>query len=339
MGTLKSIFRFCTPQTAASLDQRNRALETLTKKFPEVGWQVCVDQFDPGSTIGDCSSKPRWRTDAYDAGEVTTRSEAQQGQRKAIELALDWSVHDEHSLGDLVGRLEALSPDHRNRVWELVAAWNDTGPTDSQKAALRERIRRCTLTRRSRHRGIDNAERECARQAYARLESQNPVVRHQWLFLSQWVDESADEFEDEQLDYQKREERIVRQQREALQEVWAESGLDGIKELCRLGNASRVVGRHMSEICAGVQQRADLLQQIMAEQSDDLRDKCEHCIDGFLAKLDLPDRDAVLAELLARLGSDEDASIRLLRCAPVDGGTWQHVDRCPRALSGDTGRR
>ena len=332
MGTLKSIFRFWMPQTAASLDQRNRALETLTKKFPEVGWQVCVDQFDPGSTLGDYSSKPRWRTDAYDAGEVTTRSEAQQGQRKAIELALDWSVHDEHSLGDLVGRLEALSSEHRNRVWELIAAWNDTGPTDSQKAALRERIRRCTLTRRSRHRGIDNAERECARQACARLESQNPVVRHQWLFLSQWVDESADEYEDEQLDYQKREERIARQQREALQEVWAESGLDGIKELCRLGNASRVVGWHMSEICAGVQQRADFLQQIMAEQSDDLRDKCEHCIDGFLAKLDLPDRDAVLAELLARLGSDEDASIRLLRCAPFDGGTWQHVDRLSKGL-------
>ena len=35
MGTLKSIFRFWMPQTAASLDQRNRALETLTKKFPE----------------------------------------------------------------------------------------------------------------------------------------------------------------------------------------------------------------------------------------------------------------------------------------------------------------
>ena len=332
MGTLKSIFRFWMPQTAASIDERNRALETLTKRFPDVGWQVCVNQFDPGSTLGDYSTKPRWRTDAYDAGEVATVGEARDGQRKAIELALDWSAHDEHTLGDLVERLQVLSPDHRNRVWELIAAWNDTDPTDTQKAALRERIRRGTLTRRSRRRGIDNAERERARQAYALLESQDPVVRHQWLFLSQWVDESADEIEDEELDYQKREERIARQQRDALQEVWAESGLDGIKELCRLGNASRVVGWHMTEICTGVQQRADFLQQIMAEQSDDLLDKCEHCIDGFLAKLDLPDRDAVLAELLARLGSDEDASIRLLRCAPFDGGTWQHVDRLCKRL-------
>ena len=332
MGTLESIFRFWMPQTAASLDQRNRALHRLTKKFPEVGWQVCVAQFDPGSTLGDYANKPRWRTDAYDAGEVTTRGDAWQGQQKAIELALDWSEHDEHSLGDLVGRLEALSPDSRTRVWELVTAWNETGPTDSQKAALRERIRRYALTRRSRRRGLDDAERERARQAYTGLESQNPVVRHRWLFLNQWVDESADEIEDEELDYQKREERIARQRRDALQEVWTEAGLSGIKELCQAGNASRVVGWHMAEICTGVQQRVDFLQSIMAEQLNGLRDIFEQCIAGFLATLDLRDRDAVLAELLAHLGSDEDARICLLGCAPFDGRTWQHVDQLPEGL-------
>ena len=116
MGTLESIFRFWMPQTAATVDQRNRALETLTKKFPDAGWQACVDQFNPASRVGHFSSKPRWRTDAYDAGEVTTVGEGRQGQRKAVELALDWPAHDEHTLGDLVERLEALSPEHRNWV-------------------------------------------------------------------------------------------------------------------------------------------------------------------------------------------------------------------------------
>ena len=157
-------------------------------------------------------------------------------------------------------------------------------------------------------------------------------MRHQWLFLSQWVDESADEIEDEELDYQKREERIARQRRDALQEVWAEPGLGGIKELCQSGNASRVVGWHMAEICTGVLQRTDFLQDIMAEQSDNLRDIFEQCIAGFLAKLDLRDRDAVLAKLLTRLDSDEDARIRILRYAPFDGGTWQHVERLPKGL-------
>ena len=332
MGTLKSIFRFWMPQTAASLDQRNRALERLTKKFPDVGWQVCVDQFNPGSTIGHPSSKPRWRTDANDTGEATTVGEAQAGQRKAVGLALNWFPHDERTLGDLVERLQMLSPDHRNRVWELIAVWNDTDPTDTQKAVLRERIRRCALTRRGRHRRLDDAERKYARQAYALLESQDAVTRYQWLFLSQWVDESADELEDEELAYQKREERIARQRRDALHEVWEESGLDGIKELCRSGNASRVVGWHMTEICTGVQQRADFLQDIAAEQTDDLRDICEQCITGFLAKLDLQDRNGILTELLARLGPDEDACISLLRCAPFDNDTWQHVGQLPKGL-------
>ena len=332
MSSLKSIFRFWMPQTAGSLDQRNRALERLTRKFPDVGWQICVDQFDPGSTLGEYSTKPRWRTDAYDAGEITTRGERWESQRRAVELALDWSAHDEHSLGDLVGRLEALSPDHRKRVWELIGTWNDTDPSDTQKAALRERIRRSALTRRSRRRGIDDAERKYAREAYALLESQDAVTRHQWLFLSQWLDESADELEDEELDYEKREERIARQRRDALQEVWERSGLDGIKGLCRSGDASRVVGWYMAEVCTGVQQAADFLQEIMAEQSDELRDKCEQCITGFLAKLDLRDRDAVLAELLGRPGLDEDACVRLLCCAPFDGGTWQCFGQLPKRL-------
>ena len=332
LGTLVSIFRFWMPQTAAALDQRNRALERLTQKFPDVGWQVCVHQFNPGSTIAHSNYRPRWRTDAYDAGEVTTRGEAWRGQRKAIELALGWSTHDEHTLGDLVERLGALSPDQRNRMWELVGAWTDTGPTDSQKAVLRERIRRSALTRRSRHRDVDEAERERARKAYALLESENSVARHRWLFLRQWVDESADELEDEQFDYRKREERIACQREAALREILVEAGPNGIKELCRSGDASRVVGWHMAEICTGVQRAAGFLQNIMAEQSDDLRDKCEQCIDGFLAKLDSQDRDAVLAELLTRLGSDEDACIRLLRSAPFDGSTWQHVERLSRPL-------
>lgn len=332
MNSLKSIFKFWMPQTAASLDQRNRALETLTKNFPDVGWQVCVDQFKPGPTTGDFNSKPRWRTDAYDVGEVTSNSEAWAGQHKAIELALDWPAHDEQTLGDLVERLQRINSDCRNRVWKLISAWHDTKPTDSQKLMLREQIRRHTLTRRGQHLDFDDAERERARQAYSLLEPTNPVAQHQWLFLSQWIDESADELEDEQLDYQEREERIASQRRDALQEVWTKLGLSGVKDLCRAGNASSTIGWHMAEICTGIQDMADFILGTLTESSDTLRDKCEQCIAGFLAKLDLGDRDSVLAELLTCLDSDEDAHIRLLRCAPFDDSTWQHVDRLSEHL-------
>ena len=332
INTLKSIFRCWMPQTAASLTQRNQALETLTRRFLDVGWQICIGQFDPGPDIARSNSKPRWRIDAYDAGEVTSNSDMLACQRKAIELALDWSAHDERTLGDLVERLEAIDPDHRNRVWELILAWNNKEPTDNQKAALREQIRRCALTRRSQHRDFDDDERERARQVYALLESQDRVARYNWLFLHSWVDESADELEDEQLDYKEREERIASQRRDALREIWAESGLSGIKKLCRSGSASSTVGWHMAEICTRTPQAVDFLQGILTDSSNDLQYKCEQCITGFLCKIDLQNRDNVLAGLLTLLGSDEDACIRLLRCAPFDDVTWQHVDRMSKDM-------
>ena len=88
----------------------------------------------------------------------------------------------------------------------------------------------------------------------------------------------------------------------------------------------------MAGIISGVQQSADLILSMLAEHSDELLDKCRQCIAGFLARLDVHDRDDVLAKLLAHLNSDEDACIRLLRCAPFDSATWQLFDRHSDAL-------
>ena len=235
-------------------------------------------------------------------------------------------------LGDLVERLGELSPDQRDRVWELISTWKDTGPIDSQKATLRERIRLSALTRRRRHHKLDDGDRNCAEQAYALLAPRNPTGRHQWLFASQWVEESADELEDEDLDFQSREERISRQRRDALKEIWAESGPDGIKELCRSGDASTVIGWHIAEIQTRIERRVKFVQGMLAEQSIGLQDKYGKCVEGFLARLDLPARDAVLEGLFANSGFDEDGHIRLLVYAPFDSGTWKHVDRLPMPL-------
>ena len=332
LATLESIFRFWMPQTAAALDERNQALETLTKRYPEIGWQVCVDQFNLGSTTGYENYRPRWRTDAHEAGEVATVPERQEAPREAIELALDWSLHDARTLGDLVERLKALNPEHHNRVWDLIFAWNDTGPSDEQKAALRERIRRYALTRRSRRRNLDDASQNRAREAYALLEPSDSVARHRWLFQWQWIDVSTDEIEDEEFDYHQQEERIARQRREALLEVWKQAGLNGILDLCRSGEASGVIGIHLAEIHTGIELAVDFVQELLSDESADLQDKLDQCIAGFLMKLDEQQRSDTLSELLDRLAGQNESCIRLLRCAPFDDGTWRHVDRLRKSL-------
>ena len=99
--------------------------------------------------------------------------------------------------------------------------------SESAKAALRERIRRFALTQPARHLKIGETARDRVRQAYEELQPRDPVIRHRWLFVSQWLQESAHEFEEEDFDWRKRDERIDRLRREAAMEIWTESLVSG----------------------------------------------------------------------------------------------------------------
>ena len=83
----------------------------------------------------------------------------------------------------------------------------------------------------------------------------------------------------------------------------------------------------MAEICSGVRKAIDFLNGMMAERPEDMQAKYWQCIAGFLAKLELQERNEVLGKLLAGLVSEEDSCITLLCHAPFGSSTWQHVDR------------
>jgi hypothetical protein len=88
-----------------------------------------------------------------------------------------------------------------------IRAWIATDPSDQRKAALRERIRLYCFTRRARRHGQPPKSPDSAREIYDQLAAADPIVRHQWLFARQWVEESWDEIEAENFDYRKREEK------------------------------------------------------------------------------------------------------------------------------------
>src|SRR5664280_1462570 len=92
-----SALRSWMPQTSASLDERKKVLETLTKLFPDLAWQICVEQFEARTRIGDHSYRPRWRSDASGAGQPVTVREHNEFVRKALDLALAWPDHNENT--------------------------------------------------------------------------------------------------------------------------------------------------------------------------------------------------------------------------------------------------
>jgi hypothetical protein len=173
------------------------------------------------------------------------RQEGYTFARKALDLAIGWPAHDEHTLGDLVQQMHGLADADQTRIWDRIREWIAAGPSEQGKAALRERIRVCCFTRRARRGSQPGKLANAPRELFDQLEATDPVVRHRWLFEKQWVEESWDEIESENIDYRSREEKIAKLREQAVAEVWSAAGYDGILKLCETGEASNVVGWHL----------------------------------------------------------------------------------------------
>lgn len=321
-SSLQAIFRSWMPQTAATTGQRIKALEMLIQRFPDVGWQICIEQIKPGSRIGHYSARPRWRSDASGAGQVVTQKEMYEFGRKALDFAIGWRTHDENTLGDLIESLEGMPEEDQTKVWDLIDAWAKTAG-EGAKAKLRERIRRFAFTRRGRRRKLGTPSRDRARQAYAKLAPRDPVIRHGWLFAKQWVEESVDEIEDGDLDFKKRELRIDRLRRESMAEIWAERGFDGVTALLTGSDAAGTIGQYAGYDLTSAKGRLDFVGRCLS-LAGDLQRQADGCLRGFLWAIGDKPRAALLSAAAERLSADD--FLRLLICAPFQASTWRLLD-------------
>ena len=238
---------------------------------------------------------------------------------------VSWN-HTAETLGDLVEHLSALTSEDQRKVWASVGDWAARTATDDDRAYLRERIRRCTLTRRGRN---ATGERNLARQAYDRLEPQDPVCRHAWLFANGWVEESWDEISDEHLDWQAREARIDRLRGDAMATIWQAQGLRGAMALCDKGNAAETVGRYAGLEAVGASARIEVLHRSLNERDTD-PEKVDAFMTGFVAAAANPAESNLLKRLAENIS--ESQAERVLRCAPFHEATWRLLDDLPSAV-------
>lgn len=336
INSLKAIFRSWMPQTAASIKERMKALEVVTDRFPEIGWQLCIGEFKPGSSIGRYSNRPKWRNDAAGAGQSVDNSERKQFVLRAIDMTINWPTHDEKTLGDLVERLQIISEEDVEKVWQNITKWLATNPSEVQKAELREKVRRYTFTRRGHKRNLNEKLIAMARDVYQSLSPEDPVINHQWLFAKHWVDESIEELDDEEYDFEKREERIGRQRIAALQEIWGSGGLTDIKRLITTGDATNVVGWHLARDILESTDSENILHDFISDLSEDIEFSLNECIAGILSGSEVNTRNKILEKMIQQFTTEgkkgESKIIRLLRCASFKWDTWRYVEKLPGEL-------
>jgi addiction module HigA family antidote len=328
-NSLHSLFRAWMPQTAANHQQRVDLMKKLAEKFPNVAWKICVAQFGAHHGIGDYSHKPRWRPDGYGFGEpFQTWEPIIDFVREMVEMALTWKDYSLDMLCDLVERLPDLTDADQARVWALIEAWAKTKASDTDKAAMREKIRVSTLSLRAMKNAKTADLASAGKGAYAALEPTDLLNKHAWLFRDGWVEESADEIEDvDNIDLRKRGERITKLRTEALHEIRAQRDLAGILELSERGNASWVIGVLAAGAVLSDHELQGLLQLALAPILAGKAEVHSHknLIAGAMrALVDDNKREAILKGVATGLSEQDMASLLVL--APFGKSTWKLVD-------------
>ena len=324
ISSLEAVYRFWLPQTAASLEDRMKALKMLTERIPDIGWQICIAQLNVGRRFGSYAYRPRWRNDASGAGQSVLPKERYQFKRKALDLALAWPEQDQKTLGDLIERLPGLPERDQTVVWDLIDAWADSVGDERVKAGFRERIRRFAFTRLGRKRNLNDATKDRARVAYEKLQPRDAVVRHAWLFTQHWIEPSDDEIEEGNFDYSKHNKRIRKLRVAAMKEIWAKRGFEGVTALLSLGNAPDTVGGSLALSIADATVGTGLLRKCLCTAGD-LEKKVDGCVGGFLAAVGDKAHGAIFSAVAE--GTDTDRIVRLFRCAPFRQGTWRLLDQ------------
>ncbi len=329
INSLLEIYHCCQPQTSASLEERIRALEALSRRFPDIGWKICIAQLNIGPQIGHPSYRPHWRTDASGAGQSVTWKEAHDFRRKALDLALAWPEHDRKTLGDLLEHLSIMPGDDQNRVWNLIDVWVKTETDEMEKAEFRERIRRFAFTRRGSRQSPSEAARKRARAVYEKLQPNDPVVRHAWLFASQWIHGPIEGIEDDDLDHEERVKKIDNLRISAMWKIWLKYKFDGVMTLLSNGGAAHVVGYSLGLAIQDIETRVEILREFLFVAGEQER-KIDECMGAFLLSLENEKCDKILSEAVE--GLDADRIVRLFRCAPFRWNIWRLLDRFDEAI-------
>ena len=324
IASLEALYRSWLPHNFASLEERMQSLESLTKRFPDVGWQVCIAQVNTGPNFALPYRRPRWRDDALGAVKNATPAQFHEFRMKALDLILRWSQYDERTLGDLVELLHALPGESKNRIWDLIDTWADAEADDKAKARLRERIRRFAFTRRGRLHGVQGETLNRARAAYGRLEPLDLAIRHAWLFVNFWLEFSTDEVEEGDFYYNKQVELTRKLRLSASREIWSEQGMQGITALLAECAAPGMVGETIAIIIADVDGRINFLRQCLSVATSSERNM-DLCIRGLLGSIEDEARGTLLANLAQGAGTDQ--TVRLFCCSPFREPTWCLLDR------------
>ncbi|WP_292962363.1 helix-turn-helix transcriptional regulator [Novosphingobium sp. UBA1939] len=328
-NSLESLVSCWHPETCVEIDGRIAALKVIVAQSPEVGWCICLAQVAEHHRMATPNSRPTYRSIMRSGPRRMTDVEMYKMCDAALDLMLSWTAPDTEKIGELLKIADQLSDTDQQRLTVKIEEWLAAKPGDDAKSELSETLR--LLGYSTGKKPPKNAGRisKYLCDLADRLQPDDPVQKHRWLFAESWVHESRVELDDEKFDYEKREKRIADMRDAAMAEVFAARGIVGILDLLSNGNASYAVGWHLSK-AINAEQTIDLIRELISNDDTEMRAKRMTCANGLLNRDGeagaLEYASQVMATKDGILPVNDDAAIRLFQICPVNSATWRMLE-------------
>ena len=341
-SSLESLFRYWMPETAASIEQRIKALEGLVSRHPEIGWSVALSmvRVSRAPRFASPNCRPRWRGDPSSTGRPITPEEGNRFVRRSREICLNWPMHDERTLGDLMESLEDLDHPTCLEVCDLLDRWVNRPQSDPAKESLRERLRRRLFASDLRTTAI-GARLD---RILSKLESGDIVVRHRWLFAA---GAPVYDFHDKSLTFEEKFEQVHIRQRNVLRTIWRERGFGGLDHLITDEHAAHTIGSLMPEILSGTKETVPFVRWCLDKIPAQGARWYESCLESFLWRTEADSLPELVNEISRTHGESGRLSVfvsmpyrkawKLLAAEPETFRTtyWERVEFGPKKYSSD----
>lgn len=239
LDVLSRILMWWSPQTFASLDQRNAILDQVLHENSELGWALLLALRPTGHMTQAPTAKPRLRDFAPDKREVLTRRIVYEGLVAVVSRVLDHAGADASRLVTIVEGFAHFPPDLRTEALRRLKV-QSKGLNITDRTALWAAIRDET----ARHRqfakaewALDASELQQWEELQRSLAPSDPVAECKWLF-DEWLPALPEE-----LAVDRDVQPILDQRRQdAVAEVLAKYGQSGVLELAERANLPNSVG-------------------------------------------------------------------------------------------------
>ena len=226
------------PQTLASVEKRNVAVQTIIKKYPKIAWKLLIQLLPNQHLISFGSHKPKWRKIVPDDWKpsVTQQDYWKQTDYYA-ELAIQVADKDIDRLSTLILHLENLPESALNKLLNTLDSQYILELSEEQRSPIFERLTQFTQT----HRLYPNADDELLtriEKITQKLAPVNPFYLYQRLFTANSLN-----LYEELNNLEEQEQKLTQKREQAITEIFQQGGIDSVIQFAESVDEPRQVGQ------------------------------------------------------------------------------------------------